>query len=265
MELDPVLPGVGRRSFLGVDFAPIDLAGAAACVIEASRSETFVYVVTPNVDHVVMLHQPTTERWRVSYRAAVDGALLRLNDSRVLARLAAMSGVRLPTVPGSDLTRVVIELSAQSTDRWMIVGGSADELAWLKQAMPQAEIVQHQPPMGVRDNPAQWDAIAEAVEAFDPTVLLLAIGAPQSELVAARISERGRARGIGLCIGASVEFLSGNQHRAPQWMQRAGLEWLHRLLSNPRRLWRRYLVEGPKIFRIWWRYRRQSGLTFPTP
>jgi N-acetylglucosaminyldiphosphoundecaprenol N-acetyl-beta-D-mannosaminyltransferase len=57
---------------------------------------------------------------------------------------------------------------------------------------------------------------------------------------------------VGLCIGASVEFLSGAKRRAPRWMQRAGLEWLYRLLSEPRRLWRRYLVKGPRVFKLWW-------------
>lgn len=264
MELDGAGPDVRTLPFLGVEFAPIDLAGAAACVIEASRGLAFEYVVTPNVDHVVMLHQPPVEEWRVAYRAAVKGALLRLNDSRVLARLAALSGLSLPPVPGSDLTRTVIALSAQSTDRWMLVGGTQAELNWLRQAMPAATICQHQPPMGVRDDPGQWDVIAAAVEAADPAFVLLAFGAPQSEVVAARIRARGRARGVGLCIGASVEFLSGRQRRAPQWMQRAGLEWLHRLLSSPRRLWRRYLVEGPKIFAIWWRYQRYR-LMCPAP
>jgi exopolysaccharide biosynthesis WecB/TagA/CpsF family protein len=64
---------------------------------------------------------------------------------------------------------------------------------------------------------------------------------------------------VALCIGASIEFLSGARRRAPRWMQRAGLEWAFRLLSEPRRLWRRYIVEGPRIFVIWYRWRR----TFP--
>ena len=63
------------------------------------------------------------------------------------------------------------------------------------------------------------------------------------------------AGGTGLCIGASVEFVTGAKRRAPRWMQRLGVEWLHRLLSEPGRLWRRYLVEGPRIFAMAWRWR----------
>ena len=66
----------------------------------------------------------------------------------------------------------------------------------------------------------------------------------------------GSAKGIGLCCGASLDFLSGKTDRAPEWMRRTRLEWLHRLASEPGRLGRRYLIEGPAIFRIWQRARR---------
>ena len=66
----------------------------------------------------------------------------------------------------------------------------------------------------------------------------------------ARSSSAGQACGVGLCIGASLLFLTGDLRRAPVWMQRARLEWLHRLVQEPRRMWRRYLYEGPKILRI---------------
>jgi exopolysaccharide biosynthesis WecB/TagA/CpsF family protein len=59
-----------------------------------------------------------------------------------------------------------------------------------------------------------------------------------------------------LCIGASIDFLTGKQRRAPLWVQKAGLEWLHRLLSDPRRLTSRYLIECPRIFYLIWAKRR---------
>ena len=66
--------------------------------------------------------------------------------------------------------------------------------------------------------------------------------------------------GVGLCIGASIEFLSGAKRRAPLWVRRLRIEWAFRLASEPRRLWRRYLIEGPRIFAIWrdWKRQRQA-------
>ena len=77
--------------------------------------------------------------------------------------------------------------------------------------------------------------------------IFLAVGSPRQEMLAAAIQATGRATGIGLCIGASLEFIAGAQPRAPAWMQRTGLEWLHRLGRDPRRLARRYLIDSPAI------------------
>ena len=129
-----------------------------------------------------------------------------------------------------------------------------------RQALPGWRVAHLDPPMGVRDDVRAQQTIAEFVEREGAQVVLFAIGAPQSEIVAHLIATRGRSGGVGLCIGASVEFLSGAKRRAPAWMQGLGLEWAFRLASEPRRLWRRYVVKGPRIFALWWTEReRQSG------
>jgi len=68
---------------------------------------------------------------------------------------------------------------------------------------------------------------------------------------------------VGLCVGASLAFLTGQLRRAPRAMQVLHLEWLFRLLSEPRRLWRRYVLKGPRIFHIWWKYRFADRLAAP--
>lgn len=241
--------------FLGIRFNRMAMDEAVRWVEERAQGERFAYVVTPNVDHVVMLHEPGTEPWRAAYREAVAASNLAVNDSRILARLARLSGISLPVTPGSDLVRELVARAAEQEGRLALVGGRPEEAEWLRRALPRWRIEHLDPPMGVRDDPAAQGAIADFVERADAGLVLFAIGAPQSEIVAHAIARRGRARGVALCIGASVEFLSGAKRRAPGWMQRAGLEWLFRLTSEPGRLWRRYLLRGPRVFRIWWRGR----------
>ena len=79
-------------------------------------------------------------------------------------------------------------------------------------------------------------------------LIFLAVGMPQQEILASHIADHPQAGGVGLCIGASIDFLTGQQRRAPVWVQKAGLEWLYRLLSDPRRLASRYLIDCPRIF-----------------
>jgi len=103
--------------------------------------------------------------------------------------------------------------------------------------------------MGFIHDPQAVEDCLSFVEAHSPfRYCLLAVGSPQQEMLAHELQRRGIARGLALCIGASINFLTGSERRAPHWMQRCGLEWLYRLLQNPARLAYRYLVRGPRIF-----------------
>src|SRR5262249_44189247 len=105
----------------------------------------------------------------------------------------------------------------------------------------------YDPPRGFERDPAALRAAVEFVLAHPARFVFLAVGSPRQEILAAQIQATGRARGVGLCVGASLEFLAGAQRRAPAWMQHTDLEWLYRLTRDPRRLARRYLVDGPAI------------------
>jgi exopolysaccharide biosynthesis WecB/TagA/CpsF family protein len=103
--------------------------------------------------------------------------------------------------------------------------------------------------MGFAEDPQAVEAVLEFVENVGSfRFCLVAVGSPRQEMVAQMLVQRRRARGMILCIGAAINFLTGGETRAPQWMQRSGLEWLYRLLQDPRRLAYRYLVRGPRFF-----------------
>ena len=242
-------------SFLGLRFDLIDEAQALAAVRDLAGGDRFTYIVTPNVDHVVRLDRRRDDRrlW-----ATYENAALCLCDSRILRALAALSGLKLDLVTGSDLTARLLGSPGEVRDA-AVIGGDENLLQSLRALYPALTWHWHAPPHGVLNNPAAQQEIAGFVEGCPARLFFFAIGAPQSELVCALAAERDKARGVGLCIGASLEFLSGAKSRAPVWMRRAGLEWLYRLASEPARLWRRYLVEGPQIFRIWWRWRLSSS------
>lgn len=244
-----------QTDFLGIAFDPLDMTATESWLADRAPDAPFAFVVTPNVDHVVKLDAAP----RVSeIRAAYGAAALRLCDSRIVAKLARTRGIDLPVVPGSDLTAHVVTRIARSGDRLCLIGGDASMLADLQRLRPDLDIVQHVPPMGMLKKPEAM-AVAEAfVRDSQARFTLLAVAMPQQEILALRVAKAGSAVGVGLCIGASLDFLTGRKARAPRWMQKASLEWLHRLLSEPGRLWRRYLVEGPRIFLLTMRWRRPS-------
>lgn len=220
-----------------------------------AQQNRFSFVVTPNVDHVLMLHPktqtPTTKAFQQAYAAAV----MQLCDSRILQCLARRHGVRLDVVTGSDLTAYLFQKGHLDGRTVAIIGGDADMVPELHERFPAVRIVQHQPPMGVLKNPRAVDDIIAFIEQKRAHYVLLAIGAPQSEIVAHQCARAGKSVGVGLCIGASIEFLLDRKRRAPRWMQSLSLEWAYRLLSEPRRLWKRYLISGPRIFLLAWQKR----------
>lgn len=232
--------------YLGLHFDDQSLAVIAAQL--AGDHVGCITVVTPNVDHVVRLHAAEgvfAERLWSAYRDAT----LCINDSRILARLAAWRGVHLPVVPGSDLTRELLR-HVRAGDRIAVIGGDAATVGELAAQCPPVDIVQHIPPMGLVNNAAALRDAADFVVGAQARFVFLAVGSPQQELLAQLIRAAPAASGVVLCIGAGIDFLTGRAQRAPAWVQHAHLEWLHRLLSDPKRLWRRYLVDGPRIFAL---------------
>jgi len=230
---------------LGLLLADMDAAAAAAALAARPADAPFAYVMTPNADNFVRIsHDP-------ALRAIYERAQLRLLDSRVVARAARLLGLSPPAVaPGSDLTAELLRRHLLPGERVTIIGLRPAYLAPLIAACGIAPPFHHNPPMGFERDPAAMRAAVAFVLAHPARFVFLAVGSPRQERLADAIRATGRATGIGLCIGASLEFLAGATRRAPRWMQRAGLEWLHRLASDPRRLARRYLVEDPPIFRL---------------
>lgn len=244
--------------FLGLPFARRSIRQILDRLAARPVDSAFAYLVTPNVDHMVRLTEQEQEPsgaalWR-SYREAA----LVLCDSRILKLLAKLRGVSLSLVTGSDLTIRLFDEVIRPGDRITLIGGDEATIGHLAGKYPGLSIRQHLPPMGLRHNPVAIAEAAAFVAAEPARFIFFAVGSPQQELLALAVKEKGQARGIGLCVGASIEFVVGSKKRAPRLLQRLALEWLHRLVSDPHRLWRRYLIEGPRILRAVIRWKRIS-------
>lgn len=246
-----------RQSFLDVSFDTAPMNQILSDIAAFRPDSPYGYLVTPNVDHLVRLHGQGAESPELAniYRRA-DFCTC---DSKVLARLAKWRGVNLPVVPGSDLAAIMFEQVITSGDRIAIVGGDDRLLTTLQSRFPTVDFVQHQPPMGLMQDSGARRIAAEFIAAQEPRFTFVCVGSPQQELIASEARTVEGSTGLALCVGASLEFITGSQKRAPVLVRRLGLEWAHRLLSDPRRMWRRYLVEGPAIFLLAYRWRRNAA------
>jgi exopolysaccharide biosynthesis WecB/TagA/CpsF family protein len=245
----------GRVPFLGFLYDPLDLDATVAWLRARAGGEPFGYVVTPNVDHAVFTGRDPA--LMEPYR----GAALCVCDSRVLAAVAGACGVDLPVVPGSDLTRLLFERVLEPGEAVCVVGAEPHAVERLRARFPAFRILHCPAPMGLRrDAAARARTAAAAVEAGrGARFWLLAVGSPQQEMLASAIAATPGAVGTALCIGASIDFLTGGQRRAPRALQRLKLEWAWRLLLDPKRLAHRYLVDGPAVFPMAWRWKREQA------
>lgn len=226
--------------FMTLDFAEEDRAGVRARVVGLARG-TYGYVVTPNVDHVIKLMDGRAPR------EVYEGAALKVCDSRILAKLARLRGVRLPVYPGSDLTADLLATPEAAGLTFGVFGPDRAAFDDLARRYPERRLVFLDAPM-LTPGTGDWVLAVDRVARADWDVLVTCVSFPKQELFAHALKAAGRKTGVALCVGASVDFLTGRQRRAPEVMQRLSLEWLHRLLSQPRRMFRRYVIEGPAIF-----------------
>ncbi len=258
--LDPLQKGpAGERvCFLGLRFDTGSTEDAARDVLEESDGH-FKYVVTPNVHHVVrMLEDPAV------LRPLYEGAWRVFCDSRVLSRLARVGGLTLPVITGSDLTADLIAHAAKRRMMIAVVGPTDAACARLQEKYPGLRICSHTPKMGFIKSELEVRKCVDFVVKARAPLVFLAVGRPQQEILASRIADHPEARGVGLCIGASIDFLTGTQRRAPLCVQKVGLEWAYRLVSDPQRFARRYLLESPRIFYFVYREWKRNQSSFAT-
>lgn len=214
----------------------------------------FAYLVTPNADHLVRLGREP-ERYGPLYRDAA----WRLLDSRVVARLASLAGLRTPAiVPGSDLTPRLLAEVARPGDRIAVLGASERTVSAVRARFGLTNLAHHNPPMAFDADPAAVERAVAFVEEAAARFAFLCVGSPRQEMVARAVLQRGRTTGTALCVGASLLFVSGEERRAPGLVQRAGLEWAWRMAQDPGRLARRYLVDDLAILPLLWQERRRQ-------
>jgi N-acetylglucosaminyldiphosphoundecaprenol N-acetyl-beta-D-mannosaminyltransferase len=197
-------------------------------------------VFTPNVDHIVKAEHDEI------FRAAYDKASLSLVDGTPVLWASRALKTPLPEkVSGSDLVLPLMRRAAKEGWRVYLLGGAegiADQAADVFRKMG-VNIVGTDAPFitGDGQDDKERDTLGRILN-HQPQLVLVALGAPKQELWIARVREK-ITPAVALGIGASLDFVTGKVTRAPSWVSSAGLEWVYRLAQEPRRLWRRYLVD----------------------
>lgn len=237
----PTGDGPARRR-LAVLGAPIDLVDYERAVDRIagwSQRRESRYVCICNVHSVV------TASADASFSAAIASADLATPDGAPVAwMLRRLGAARQRRVTGPDLMSAYMERAQETGESVYFYGSTTETLALLQAELrhrfPRLTIAgADSPPFRELTAAEDRDAV-DRINASGAGTVWVSLGCPKQERWMA--NHRGQVRAVMIGVGAAFDFHSGRVGRAPPWMRASGLEWLHRLLSEPRRLWRRYLV-----------------------
>jgi N-acetylglucosaminyldiphosphoundecaprenol N-acetyl-beta-D-mannosaminyltransferase len=242
---DSIFPA--RTRTLGIDVDPLTLDQATTRICawlseSHTRDRPCRYVVTPNLDHAVQLGE--SEPLRAAYR---DAALV-LSDGMPLIWASRLLRRGIPErVAGSDLGPQILDQAPAGTRVYFL--GASEEASQravevCREKFPQVEVVGRlSPPRGFEQDPEWSRRILSEINETRAQLVIVGLGAPKQELwTHAHFKQMPGT--VVLCIGATIDFIAGAVSRAPIWMQRSGLEWVHRLLSQPGRLASRYAKDA---------------------
>ncbi|MEM9579110.1 MAG: WecB/TagA/CpsF family glycosyltransferase [Pseudomonadota bacterium] len=208
-------------------------------------------LATINLDHVTKLERDA------DFRQAYAAHDLVVADGNPIVWVARLARRRLELVPGSELVEPLTALAAETGTPVALIGSSDEALAGaalaLQRHAPGIDIVmKHAPAFGFNPEGEAAQAILADIDACGAGLVFLALGAPKQERFAA-LGRRLAPQAGFASVGAGLDFLSGHQTRAPKWVQAIAMEWLWRMLGNPRRLVKRYTLCALAIPGLAWR------------
>jgi N-acetylglucosaminyldiphosphoundecaprenol N-acetyl-beta-D-mannosaminyltransferase len=232
----------------------VDLDIAADEVIALADAGDSALIVTPNIQHVSLLD--ADDRFTEVY----DGTAYQYADGWPVVWAASFLGKRPVTrVTGYQLLPAVVERAAQAGMSVAFVGGRPGTERLVGEAAQRKHpglVVAHAEAETYDVDGPSVDALIERLKAAGAPLVILGLGPPKQEIVGARLVAAGC--GVVLCFGSALEVLAGTNKRAPVAFQRLRIEWLYRILREPRRLLRRYATTFPHFLLICWRQWRRN-------
>ena len=246
---------MSRMFFMNTEIDNLTMDEALERIDQLIQEDKCAYVVTPNVDHLVKLEQS------VELAEVYKHADLILTDGKPLIWISKLYKTPIKEkISGSDLFPRLCKMAANKGYRMYFLGAAEGVAAKaaenLTKKYPGLQVVgTYSPPQGFEEDPAEMEKIRKQIKSAAPHILVVGLGCPKQEFfIFHNKDELGVPISLGL--GASLDYESGNIRRAPRWMSDHGLEWSYRITQEPKRLVKRYLVDGWKIISMIVKYRK---------
>jgi len=238
---------VNRVQIFGINFDCLRFEEAVNTLFSwiDERREVCRYVITPNVDHVVKYQD------NKALQAAYAEADMVLVDGKPVLWAARLLGKPiLEVIPGSDLCPALFEAAGKREQylRVFLLGASKGVAEQAKKKIekcwPWVDVCGFfTPPQEFSVFSPETEMVITEINRLNPDLIIIGLGAPKQEIWIHSVQHKLQSK-IVICAGATIDFIAGNKKRAPIWMRRIGLEWLHRTIAEPKRLLGRYLYDA---------------------
>lgn len=249
---------MSRMKFMNTKIDNLTMNETLQAIDNLIRKKENSYVVTPNVDHIVQLEKDK------ELQAVYKNASLILTDGKPLLWIAKWYGTPIKEkISGSDLFPLLCGMAAQKGYKMFFLGAAEGVAAKaaknLEKRYKGLQVIgTYSPPFGFENDEYEMHKIKKMVKRQKPDILIVGLGCPKQEKFMYRYCKELNVP-ISFGLGASLDFEAGNVKRAPRWMANHGLEWLYRIIQDPRRMAKRYLVNDRKILGLAIKYRRKNN------
>lgn len=244
-----------RIKFMNIEIDNFTMQETLDAIDNLIQKRENAYIVTPNVDHLVKLQKD------MEFKECYDHANLVITDGKPLIWISKLYKTPIKEkVSGSDLFPLLCELAARKNYTMYFLGaaeGVAEKAAdILEEQYKGLKVVgTYSPAYGFEKDPAQIADIKKRITDSRPDILIVALGAPKQEKFMYKYKDELQVP-VSLGLGASLDFVAGNVKRAPRWMSNCGLEWLYRIFQEPKRMFKRYIIDDSKMIPMIWKYRK---------
>lgn len=248
---------LNRVKFMNTFIDNVSLEEAISHIEYCIQNHKVGQIITPNVDQIVRIE------WDEYFKRICENCELLLVDGHPLLWTAKLYGNPFKEkICGSDLVPILCSIAAVKGYSVFLLGAApgvaqlaADNLQKQNPGLKVAGV--YSPPLGFDKNPEEIKKINRMLKDSGADMLFVGMGVPKQDIF---IYENMNEYDIPMSfsIGGTIDFIAGKQKRAPKWMRKIGFEWFYRLLSNPKRMFKRYIVDDRKFFGLVLKYRPRN-------
>lgn len=247
---------MSRMKFMNIEIDNLTMVETLKEVERLVSERKGAYVVTPNVDHIVKLENDK------ELKRVYDNADLILTDGKPLLWIAKLYGKPIKEkISGSDLFPFLCKMAAKNGYKMFFLGAAEGIAAKAAENLMTKYkglnvVGTYSPPYGFENDAEEIRKIKKMIIEKRPDILIVGLGCPKQEKFMFHYCKELEVP-VSFGLGASFDFEAGNIKRAPKWMSEHGLEWLFRITQDPKRMFKRYIIDDRKIISLIWKYRKE--------